>query len=63
MEELAKLYDCLLEIKLSNINFNLISSFKLIEKLMEDLILNSPILMKLTLSNINLNDEKIIQNL
>ena len=52
----------MLEIKLNNIYLNMVKNHVLTEQILSELINNSPFLMKLTLSNINLRNDKIIKN-
>lgn len=52
----------MLEIKLNNIYLNMVKNHVLTEQILYELINNSPFLMKLTLSNINLRNDKIIKN-
>jgi hypothetical protein len=47
----------MLEIKLNNIYLNMVKNHELTEQILSQLIDNSPFLMKLTLSNINLRND------
>ena len=47
----------MLEIKLNNIYLNMVKNHELTEQILAQLIDNSPFLMKLTLSNINLRND------